>query len=150
MNIDKRIKRLISYYERIFSTTDPHKIAQKLNIHVAFVPLGNTLGYYRYLKRIKWIFINEDFMDDEILIKVVMAHELGHAVLHPKENCAFMAHHTLMLTSKIEREANLFAAHLLITDDMLAEYAGYTKEQFCVCTGYPEELINLRLTGRDR
>ena len=45
----------------------------------------------------------------------------------------------------IEREANLFAAHLLITDDMLYDYTGFTKEQFCQCTGYPIELVQLRL-----
>ena len=74
-----------------------------------------------------------------------MAHELGHAVLHPKENCAFMSRHTLLLTSKIERQANLFAAYLLITDDLLLEYKSFTKEQFCSGTGYPIELLKLRL-----
>ena len=74
-----------------------------------------------------------------------MAHELGHAILHVKENCAFMSNKTLLLTSKIERQANLFAANLLITDNMLQEYAGYTQEQFCNSTGYPMELLELRL-----
>ena len=76
---------------------------------------------------------------------VVAAHELGHALLHRKENCAFIKNKTLLLTSGIEREANLFAAHLLITDDMIENYVGHTQEQFCACTGYPKELIELRL-----
>jgi len=37
------------------------------------------------------------------------------------------------------------AAYLLITDDMLEDYAGYTQEKFCDCTGYPKDLITLRL-----
>ncbi len=76
---------------------------------------------------------------------VVLAHELGHAIMHPKENCAFMSRHTLLLTSKLESQANLFAAHLLINDAMLQDYEGYTQEQFCNCTGLPEELLKLRL-----
>ena len=116
-----------------------------LGIHIAILPMGNVLGNYRYLKRIRWIFINEDILDNDALSRVVMAHELGHALRHCKENCCFMAHHTLLLTSRVEREANEFAAHLLISDDMLAEYAECTKEQFCKCTGYPEEIIELRL-----
>lgn len=76
-----------------------------------------------------------------------MAHELGHAILHVKENCAFMSSKTLLLTSKIERQANLFAAYLLIPDDMLADFTGYTQEYFCRCTGYPQELIELRLNS---
>ena len=56
-----------------------------------------------------------------------------------------MGAHTLLLTSRIERQANLFAACLLITDNLLHEYDGFTKEQFCDCTGYPIELLNLKL-----
>ncbi len=139
------IKRIVAYYARLCGTNDPWKIAKTLGIHIAVLPMGNVLGNYRYLKRIRWIFINEDILDDEALLRVVMAHELGHALLHRKENCCFMAHHTLLLTSRVERQANEFAAYLLIADDMLQEYAGYTREQFCQCTGYPEELIELRL-----
>ncbi len=74
-----------------------------------------------------------------------MAHELGHAVLDRKENCYFIRNKTLLSISKFEKRANLFAAYLLITDDMLMDYKGYTQEYFCKCTGYPKELLNLRL-----
>ena len=74
-----------------------------------------------------------------------MAHELGHALLHWRENSCFMAHQTLLLTSKIERDANIFAAHLLISDNLLHEYEDFTWDQFCNCTGYPKELLDLRL-----
>lgn len=139
------IKKIVAYYIRLCGTDDPWKIAKMLGIHIAILPLGNVLGNYRYLKRIRWIFINEDILDNEALLRVVMAHELGHALMHRKENCCFMAHHTLLLTSRIERQANQFAAHLLISDEMLKDFSGYTKEQFCQYTGYPEELIELRL-----
>lgn len=145
MDINKKIIRLISYYRRAYETSDPWKIAEALGIHIAVLPLGNSLGYYRYLKRIHWIFINEDIIHDKALASVVMAHELGHAVLHKTENCCFMAHKTLLLTSRIEREANLFTAILLISDDMLHDFSGCTQEQFCNCIGYPKELIELRL-----
>ena len=79
------------------------------------------------------------------LFRVVVAHELGHALLHRKENCAFLKNKTLLLTSGIEREANLFAASLLISDEMLQDYTVYTQDQFCQCTGYPKELLELRL-----
>ena len=52
---------------------------------------------------------------------------------------------TLLLTSRIEKQANIFAAYLLIDDDMLEEFSGYTEEQFCNCTGFPSELLDLRL-----
>lgn len=48
-----------------------------------------------YTKRIRWIFINEGIIENETLTKAVLAHELGHAIMLRRENCCFMAHHTL-------------------------------------------------------
>lgn len=144
-NIEHKTKRLIQYYKRITGNSDPVKIAEFAGIGIAIVPLGEIAGNYILIKRKRWIFVNDNIPVDSPLFKVVVAHELGHALLHRKENCAFIKSRTLLLTSGIEREANLFAAHLLITDDMLHDYADFTKEQFCHSTGYPMELIELRL-----
>lgn len=145
--MNSRILRFIRYYTRRCGTNDPFVIADYLNIQVFRCPLGRISGYYKYLKKHKCIYINSDL--EEHFSKVVMAHELGHAILHVKENCAFMSKNTLLLTSKIERQANLFAAYLLITDDILTEYSGCTREKFCSCTGYPKELLELRLKSND-
>lgn len=143
--IEHKTKRLIQYYKRIVGCYDPVKIAECAGIRIAIMPLGEISGNYILIKRKRWIFINDNIPKDSPLFKVVIAHELGHALLHRKENCAFIKSHTLLLTSGIEREANLFAAYLLITDDMLREYTGFTKDQFSNNTGYPIELIELRL-----
>lgn len=96
------------------------------------------------MKHNRCIYMNSE-IEDETFRRVVMAHELGHAVLHMKYNCTFMKGYTLLLTSKVEKQANLFAAHLLITDEMLHEFENFTWEQFCDCTGFPEQLLKLRL-----
>lgn len=144
-NTDHKAKRLIRYYERIVGSHDPIKIAEYANIRIAILPLGEIAGNYKLIKRKRWIFVNDNISTDSPMFKVVVAHELGHALLHRKENCAFIKSKTLLLTSGIEREANQFAASLLISDDMLQDYAGYTQDQFCQRTGYPKELIELRL-----
>ena len=145
-NINSKAKRLIRYFERMTGSRDPLRIAEYAGIKVAILPLGSIAGNYKLIKRKRWIFVNDGIPDDRPLFRVVIAHELGHALLHRKENCAFIKSRTLLLTSGIEREANQFAAQLLITDRMIQEYAGYTQEKFCNCTGYPKELIELRLT----
>ena len=143
--IDHKAKRLIRYYERLIGSRDPVKIAEYANIRIAILPLGEIAGNYKLIKRKRWIFINNNIPADSPMFRVVLAHELGHALLHRKENCAFIKSKTLLLTSGIEREANQFAASLLISDDMLQDYAGYTQDQFCQRTGYPKELIEVRL-----
>ncbi len=144
-NIHSKSKRLIRYYEQMIGSHDPTRIAECAGIRVGIVPLGEVAGNYILIKRKRWILINDAIPKESPLFRVVAAHELGHALLHRKENCAFIKNKTLLLTSGIEREANLFAAHLLITNDMIENYAGYTQEQFCACTGYPKELIELKL-----
>ena len=143
--IDHKAKRLIRYYERLIGSRDPVKIAEYANIRIAILPLGEIAGNYKLIKRKRWIFINDNIPADSPMFRVVLAHELGHALLHRKENCAFIKSKTLLLTYGIEREANQFAASLLISDDMLQDYAGYTQDQFCQRTGYPKELIEVRL-----
>ena len=139
---EEKIKRLVAYYAKLYGTRDPFEIADRLNILYQFGNIQHD-GYYMFLKNHRYIFLNNNL--DEPNSRLVMAHELGHAVLDRKENCYFIRNKTLLLVSKIERRANLFAAHLLITDEMLEEFQGYTKEQFCNCTGYPKELLDLRL-----
>lgn len=74
-----------------------------------------------------------------------MAHELGHAIMHRRQNCYFIKHKTLLLNSKIEIEANKFAVDLLISDEQLFEYLDYNIEQISIILGYSKKLIELRL-----
>lgn len=142
---ERKIKRLVRYYERMAGTRNPSAIAEYADIRIAILPLGTIAGNYKLINRKRWIFVNDSIPTDSPLFQVVVAHELGHALLHRKENCAFIKNKTLLLTSGIEREANQFAAELLINDDMIDEYRCCTLEQFCSCTGYPKELIELRI-----
>lgn len=68
-------------------------------------------------KRIKHITINSDLPEE--LQKVILAHEIGHAVLH-KEDAQVAAFHELMLFDGVdhkEYEANIFASELLLSNE---------------------------------
>lgn len=138
-----RIKRLVSYYVRKYGTNDPFRLAEALGIYIFMSPLGNVAGTYKYMEHAKCIFINSD-IEDEQLIRMIAAHELGHAILHWKENYCFMAHKTFLLTSRIERQASIFAAELLIRDSILFEYAGFSIEQIAMAEGLDQELLRLK------
>ena len=143
-SIEHKTRRLIRYYERMTGSRDPVAIAEFAGIRIAHMPLGDIAGNYKLIKRKRWIFVNDSIPVDSPMYRVIIAHELGHALLHSKENCAFIKSKTLLSTSGIEKEANRFAAHLLITSEMLSDYSGLTENQFCCCTGYPRELFRLR------
>lgn len=138
----RKIKRLVSYYARVYGTNDPFEIADRLGI---LYQIGNLKceGCYMFLKNHRYIFLSKDL--DPVMLRLVMAHELAHALFDRKENCYFIRNKTLLLNSKIERRANRFAAYLLISEDLLCKYARYTIQQFSACTGYPENLIELRI-----
>ena len=140
--LKKDIKKLVSYYVRKYDTSNPFEIADALGIIVQIGRLGFE-GCYMFLKNHRCIFLNEDLSEHDRTL--VMAHELGHAIMHRKENCYFIRNQTLLLNSKKEIEANTFAMNLLLTDDILCEYKDYTIEQLSQLTGYKEKLIELRL-----
>ena len=142
MNEVEHIKCIISCYKRKFGTSDPFEIADNIGVLYQF---GNCkfAGCYMFLKNHRYIFLSNELEGTER--NFVMAHELGHAVLDRKENCYFIRNKTLLSISKFERRANLFAAYLLISDDMLLDYKGCTQEYFCKCTGCPKEIIELRM-----
>lgn len=140
------IKHIVAYYQKKIGTTDPFKIAKALGIEIIIGSIGSRCGCYMYLKHSKCIWLNENLEPHEL--EFVMAHELGHAIMHPKQNCYFIKHKTLLLNSKTEIEANRFALELLIPDDLIIEYMQnqqYTIEQFSQLLGYKKELIELRL-----
>lgn len=137
------IKRIVAYYTKKCKSRNPFDIANFLNIETQIGSLGSRCGCYMFLKKHRCIFLNENLSEPEI--QLVMAHELAHAILHHKQNCYFIRNKTLLLNSKTEREANLFAAELLIPDEIILENFNYTTSQLSRLLGYDEKLIELRL-----
>lgn len=146
--MNKKISKLVAYLMRKYKTNDPEVLADYLNVTIIKMPLEDMVaGFYKMIKRRKYIFLNTD-IDDESFMRVVLAHELGHSIMHPKENCAFLKNHTFFLTSRIEIEANTFAAYLLISAHDVNEYMvqqQYTTDMMTRLLGYQKELIELRL-----
>ena len=141
----KNIKSIVNHYIKKFETRDPFELAKCLNIELQIGPLGSQYGCYMFLKNHRYIFLNDSLGEQKM--RMVMAHELAHAILHRKENSYFIKNKTLLLNSKNEIEANTFAAELLISDDFMIENQEYTVDQIARMTGYSEELIRLKIKG---
>lgn len=139
----KSIKEMVDYYIRKCDSRNPFDIADYLNIQLQIGQLGSKSGCYMFLKNHRCIFLNEDLTEQEK--KMVMSHELGHAIMHRKQNCYFIKNKTLLLNSKSEREANVFAAELLIPDEIISEYNSYTMEELSKLLGYDRQFVEIKL-----
>lgn len=143
------IKRLADQLARRHRSRNPFEIIKGLNVILVFTPLTGIRGFYQYFQRNNIIYIDSNLPREEQ--HFVCAHELGHMLLHKKYNAVFMDSRTFMTHGKYEKEANLFAADLLISDEMVIEATeqGYTVRQFARLIGCCEELVKLRLADSE-
>lgn len=143
-----RLKHIVEDLVKKFGTACPFELASCLNIIIIEWNLNEEIrGYYKYHKRNRYIVINSNLNDK--WKRVVCAHELWHAVLHPRINTLFMRKYTLLSVDKIEREANIAAAHLLIPDDSLQKCISeqMTIYEIASLHSVPLELVELKCKG---
>lgn len=120
-----------------YKTNDPFELSTCLNISIVEWDLHREInGFYKYDKRNRFIFINSNLNYD--MKRFVCAHELGHAILHPRSNTPFLRQNTLFSIDKIEVEANTFAVELLLYDKVLEDFE--TKFDILRENGIPYEM----------
>ncbi len=142
-NIHARVKHLIRKYE----TRNPLKLAKYLNIHAVHKEYSlHTKGYYIKTLRNKFIVVNSAL--DEHSQRIVLAHELGHAILHSCEPIYFIREYTLFPVGPYEREANKFAAELLIDDNDIKEMRYKATSYIAAALEVNEELVKYKIINR--
>lgn len=112
------VEKLVKKYD----TRDPYELCTLLGIKIHFYNMEKKLkGFFFYQSRQKNIVIDSNV--NEVLERILVAHELGHAVLHSKIAMmkGFQEMEVLDGSSLEENEANFFAAELLLEDDEVLE-----------------------------
>lgn len=135
--IKRAVKELVEEYE----TSDPYRLARLMDIDVDEFPFRQIKGLILEIAGKVTIILNSNIPD--WLKRVVLAHELGHKQLSPQgAGYFFMADYTLM-ESKVEYEANRFAAELLSWDEELE--LNETMEHFAVRAGVPVKMMRYKV-----
>lgn len=103
-------------------------------------------GFFLASSRCKLIVINSDLPEN--IQRIIIAHELGHAVLHG--DSAISAFHEFAIfdaTDRMEYEANVFAAEFMLDDDEVMESLEMQMDffQMAKCLYVAPELLDFKL-----
>lgn len=129
MNTKKKLRQLV----RRCGTNDPFRIARELGIETRYDAPSFLMGFHQYSNRVHIIHINPDMCYE--WQRFTCAHELGHALLHPKTCTSYLSAHTFFSIERIENEANEFAAGLLAYG--MEHVEGMTLQEAAAIYGVP-------------
>jgi len=140
LNIHARVKHI----KEKCGTRIPEKIAREFDIEVVKKPYTtNTKGFFIKILRNKYITVNSNLAMP--CQSIVLAHELGHALLHSSQDIYFIREYTFFPIGRYEIEANKFAAELLIDDDEIRK--DLSIPEMSRWLGVPEELVKYKLNA---
>lgn len=143
--ICEAVERLKKKYQE----SDPVRLCRMMGIQLLYQDLGTDddamKGFFLESHRIKTITINDRL--PHVIQKIILSHELGHAVLHKKTG--IHAFHEVGLfdeSSVLEKDANLFAAEYLLDDDAVLETLNADNTFFSAASALyvPIELLDFK------
>ena len=147
MRQNEDISRSVRSLCERYGTRDPFRIAEAMGIHILYSDALHRLkGMYRVIKRNRFIILNAK--NSEQMNRIVCAHELGHDQLHR----VFATEHALHefalydMSTRVEYEANIFAAELLLETDTVLDMtrAGMDTVQIAAATETDINLVALK------
>ncbi len=137
------VEQLVSKY----NTRDPFELCDCLGITYYITDLGKLQGVFGIICDTPVIFVSKDI--DERTQLLVGAHELGHALLHSDiaKDQHLREFEVFNMNTKVEYQANVFAAHLLFDEDEIDELFREGRDIYAVSQmlGINDNLLNLKL-----
>lgn len=143
-----RIRDLAFALTKKYSTNSPFELCEQLNIQVVYTDLPKKVrGFCVKLLQKHVIVLSQEISEQES--RVVCAHELGHYFLHGSMNALELEKYTNFCIQRYEREADCFAAYLLLQEDSARgedPFEVMTVERIAAINGVPEKLVRLRFS----
>lgn len=128
---------------RKFSTNDPFELCDYLDVCLTITALPSCInGFYSNILGMPFIYLNDSLCLCEQ--RAVLAHELGHLLLHPNINSLYIKTKTIINAGKLEHEADLFAVSLLIPNAIPISDQVMTVEQLAFELDVPARLLKLK------
>lgn len=140
------IKDIVEGTIEYYGTRNVKELAEMLDItviHKEFVKPGMKASLYKNVYNDCFIYLSNTLNEQEE--KYILAHELGHILLHDI-SCEFYS--TSMINkSKLEYQANYFASLLLLDKSSIDKYSieNFSIDQLSAYFEIPKELIQYYL-----
>lgn len=138
MSPKEHAENLISKY----GTNSPEKLVDCLDAILVKVPLTDIKGFYQYFQEHHIIYVDSNLEEHEQ--RFVIAHELGHMLMHKKQNALILDSRIVSSLDKYEQQANSFAVELLLSDKLFKENPETSIYELAARYGVPTEMINLK------
>ncbi len=139
---EELIKELLSFFYINKPPIKPEVIAYGLGIELYFYELPSQISGILYNhKNNPMILINKK--DNLLRQRFTIAHEIGHFLLHDSNSKIYFDYP--IENSKIEREANTFAASLLLPDFLLKRYLSLSLEKISNIFYVSRKVTEIRL-----
>lgn len=147
---NEHVLREVERIKNKYGETEPQKLAEAMGVIVKYEPMGAyegcCKGFFVSFCRVRHITVNADLPYE--LQRVILMHELAHAVLHSGKgsNAAF---HDFVVFDSVnlrEYEANIFAADYLMKDEDVLELLNDDISFFGAASrlGVPPEMLDFK------
>lgn len=139
------IKNIVCGLFEICETKDIREIISSLEITIIKKDFINGAKgkFYRDIFGNEYIYISSDLSENEE--RFILAHELGHALLHTDMSVEFYFS-SLIVKGKIEKEADYFATEILINENNIDIdlIQNLNLDQLSLYYGVPKRLIEYK------
>ncbi len=138
-----KIEKIVEELAKKQGTAEPRNICENMGIIILSFDLPERVnGFTMKRKGIWFIVLNNMLNDDEK--RFTTAHELGHIIMHGCTNSINLSCNTGFCVSKYEREADMFAAYLLLQAeyDQYVDYETLTLGQVSQITHIPQSKVD--------
>lgn len=132
-----------------YQESDPFRLCQAMGIILLPRSFGTAedaiKGFFLQKSRIKTITYNIDL--PEVFQRIIVGHEIGHVQLHAKSGFqTFQDVSMFDVSSRLEKDANLFAAEYLLDDDEVLEKLNSDNTFFSAASALrvPFELLDFK------
>lgn len=142
------IYELVDGLTKKYSTRDPFELCGELGVHCLTDDLGGLSGLFTYIGEDAVIIISSALCEEDR--RLACAHELGHYFLHSAiaRESTLREFEIFNMKDKVEYDANIFAAHLLIDDSEMLSLLreGYDVFSTAMQLRVNPNLLNIKLS----